>query len=54
MKKIMPKILTNSDKNYQHIATNHKKEKQKQNIKNNKKYVKNNSIVNTIIATKLV
>ena len=54
MKKIMPDILRNSDKNYQHIATSHKKEKQKQNIKNNEKCEKNNSIVNTIIAIKLV
>ena len=54
MKKIMPDILRNSDKNYQHIATNHKKEKQKQNIKNNEKCEKNNSILNTIIAIKLV
>ena len=47
-KKVMLKILRNSEKKQQNIATNHKKEKHKQNMKRNEKYIKDSSIVNTI------
>ena len=48
MKKIMLKILTKSGKKQHNNATKHKIQKQKQDIENNEKHLKDNRTVNTI------
>ena len=48
MQKIMLKILTKSGKKQHNNATKHKIQKQKQDIENNEKHLKDNRTVNTI------